>query len=158
VSFLINVPNSKRCAVRKVVLYLSVALIIFILASQGTMVSKKVATNNYQEECLSEGCSNEEVRELWVSYKEECLHEGCSREEVIELGGTPQGALAMRDHFRKLGFEVRDSDFANLACTPIGTQTKCIALVLICKDSYQCQNGVHESSWYACGACFGGSC
>ena len=141
---------------RKLVLYISVALIIFTLASQGTMVAKKVTMDDYQEECLSEGCSNEEVRELWVSYKEECLNEGCSREEVIELGGTPQGALAMLNHFRKLGFEVRERDFLNLTCTAIGTETKCAAVLLLCKDFWQCPDKVHESSWYVCGGCLGG--
>lgn len=143
---------------RKVVLYASVALIIFFLASQGTMVSKKVATNDYQEECLSEGCSDEEVRELWVSYKEECINEGCSKEEIIELGGTPQGALAMLRHFKRLGFEVRDKDFLDLDCTGIKTDTKCIGVLMFCKDFWQCPSGVHESSWYVCGGCLGASC
>ncbi|MCA1578139.1 MAG: hypothetical protein LC794_12350 [Acidobacteria bacterium] len=143
---------------RKVILYISVALIIFTLASQGTMITKKVTTDDYQEECLSEGCSDEEVRELWVSYKEECINEGCSREEVIELGGTPQGALAMLNHFRRLGFEVRDRDFLNLQCTAIGSQTKCAAVLMLCKDLWQCPDKVHESSWYVCGGCLGGSC
>lgn len=143
---------------RKVILYMSVALIIFTLASQGTMVSKRVAASNYQEECLHEGCSDEEVKELWRSYNEECLNEGCSREEVIELGGTPSGAQQMKNHFIRLGLKVRESDFQFLDCSPIGTETKCIAVVLICKDSWQCPNGLHQSSWYACGACFGGSC
>jgi hypothetical protein len=144
--------------VRKSVLYMCLAIFVFLLASQAAMVAEKVGTDDYQEECLNEGCSTEEVRELYVSYKEECINEGCSKEEVIELGGTPSGALAMLAHFRKLGYEVREKDFLNLQCSPIGTETKCIALVFICKDAWQCPDGVHKSSWYACGACFFGSC
>lgn len=143
---------------RKTILYMSVALIIFTLASQGTIVSKRVTASNYQEECLSEGCSTEEVKELWRSYNEECLHEGCSREEVIELGGSPSGALAMKDHFLRLGLKINEKDFQFLNCSPIGTETACWAVVLMCKDSWQCPNGVHQSSWYACGGCFFGSC
>lgn len=143
---------------RKPVLYASVALTIFILASQGTMVTKKITTDDYQEECLSEGCSDEEVKELWRSYREECINEGCSKEEVIELGGTPSGALEMLRHFRRLKLEVRDRDFLNLTCTPIGTQTKCVAVLFFCKDSWSCPDGIHTSSWYVCGGCLFGSC
>jgi hypothetical protein len=152
------IDTQRRCVVRKAVIYLSIALVIFALSSQATMVVERVGADDYQEECLREGCSTEEVRELYASYKEECISEGCSKEEVIELGGTPSGALAMLDHFRRLGYEVRERDFLNLQCSPIGTETKCAALVLICKDSWQCADGVHQSSWYACGACFLGSC
>lgn len=143
---------------RKVVLYICVALIIFTLASQGTMVTKKVTASDYQEECLSEGCSDEEVKELWRSYKEECINEGCSKEEVIELGGTPSGALQMLQHFRRLGLQVRERDFLNLQCTPIGSETKCAAILLLCKDIWQCPDGIHQSSWYVCGGCIFGSC
>jgi hypothetical protein len=44
---------------------------------------------HYQEECLAEGCSNEEINELWVSFQEECFGEGCWTEEVFELSGGP---------------------------------------------------------------------
>jgi hypothetical protein len=132
--------------VRRVVLYASVTGIIFILASQGTMISKKVTMRDYQEECLSEGCSTEEVRELYASYREECINEGCSKEEVIELGGTPSGALAMLAHFRKLGYEVREKDFMNLQCTPIGSETQCAALVFLCKDIWQCPDGITRAA------------
>ena len=42
---------------------------------------------DYREECQSEGCAREEVKELWNSFKEECIGEGCWMEEVAELGG-----------------------------------------------------------------------
>src|SRR5215207_199328 len=132
------------------------AMFVFLLASQSAMVAEKVGTDNYQEECLHEGCSTEEVRELYVSYKEECIHEGCSKEEVIELGGTPSGALAMLRHFRKLGYTVRDQDFMNLQCSAIGSETQCAVFFLLCKDVWQCPDGIHKSSWYVCGGCFFG--
>jgi len=144
--------------VRKTVIYVCIALVIFALSSQATLVAEKIRADNYQEECLSEGCSTEEVRELYAWYREECISEGCSKEEVIELGGTPSGALAMLQHFRRLGYEVREKDFLNLQCSPIGTETTCAALVFLCKDSWQCPDGIHKSSWYACGVCFFGSC
>lgn len=139
---------------RKVILYITVALIIFTLASQGTLVTKKVATNNYHEECLHEGCSFEEVRELYDSYREECINEGCSREEVIELGGNPSGALAMAQHFRQLGFEVREQDFRNLDCTFLERKESCGVIVMMCQDRWKCPDREHYSSWYVCGPCF----
>jgi hypothetical protein len=48
---------------------------------------------DYKEECLSEGCDNEEIRELWDSYQSECGDEDCWVEEVFELSGGPRYVL-----------------------------------------------------------------
>ena len=141
---------------RKTLLYMCLAMFIFLLSSQSAMVVDKVGTNNYQEECLNEGCNNEEVRELHVMYKEECIKEGCNKEELIELGGTPSGALSMLQHFRNLGFTVRDKDFMNLQCSAVGSETKCMVFFLMCKDIWQGPDGIHKSTWYVCGGCFFG--
>ncbi len=60
----------------------------------------------YQEECQSEGCEGEEVRELHESYREECLDEGCDIEEVAELAGGLGSVNAMMDDFSARGWEV----------------------------------------------------
>jgi len=44
---------------------------------------------DYYEECNKEGCSNEEIKELWSSYQSECFSEYCWTEEVFELSGGP---------------------------------------------------------------------
>jgi hypothetical protein len=125
---------------------------------------------DYAEECAHEGCSDEEVRELYDSYKEECINEGCSKEEIIELAGRPEQVNAMLAHFRKLGLKVREEDLPAGDCAATGTVTKCAAVLLMCKDYYQCPTGKPDlcregdffcpggnetSSWYVCGACLG---
>lgn len=42
---------------------------------------------HYLEECEGEGCSNEEINELWNSFQSECFQEQCWTEEVFELSG-----------------------------------------------------------------------
>jgi hypothetical protein len=42
---------------------------------------------DYREECLKEGCSREEIQELWDSFHNECMNETCWAEEVFELAG-----------------------------------------------------------------------
>lgn len=42
---------------------------------------------DFAEECDSEGCSREEVRELWATFSHECFTEGCWMEEVAENAG-----------------------------------------------------------------------
>jgi hypothetical protein len=68
---------------------------------------------DYHEECDQEGCSREEVKELWSSFQSECIDEECWMEEVAELAGgavsqdssgnwvyTRSGAVAeMMDYF-----------------------------------------------------------
>lgn len=56
---------------------------------QGSAQLDSAQPIHYQEECLSEGCSNEEIRELWASFSHECFVEGCWTEEVFELSGGP---------------------------------------------------------------------
>lgn len=125
---------------------------------------------DYAEECLSEGCSDHEVEELYESYDEECLNEGCSREEVIELAGGPQFVNQMLQDFRDRGFEVAEEDSGASQCRGTGTMTQCAVILLLCQDWYfcpdagpdQCQpddlfcpGGNTQSSWYVCGGCFG---
>lgn len=130
------------------------------------LVIPNVCFANFREECLSEGCSNEEVRELYSSYAEECLNEGCSREELIELAGGPQFVTQMLEKFRSLGFRVAGSDASQ--CRATGTIAKCRVFLLTCQDWYQCPTGTDNcegefacpggnvsSAWYVCGGCFG---
>ena len=132
------------------------------------LVISPFALADYDEECISEGCSGEEVRELYSSYKEECINEGCSHEEVIELAGNSSQVNAMLDEFRRRGFEVLDNS-PGPSCRPTGTTTKCAAVFFLCQDWYFCPGGTDvcppddpfcpggntSSSWYVCGACFG---
>jgi len=93
---------------------LSIMLIVFYL---GVFCPNAVEASNlydYDEECLHEGCNNEEVSELYSSYNEECLHEGCSKEEVVELGGSPSGAAALLTAFQNHGWAVNINDFQYL--------------------------------------------
>jgi hypothetical protein len=114
----------------------------------------KTQVDNYQEECLGEGCSAEEVSELYASYQEECLGEGCNPEEVVELAGSPGAVNAMLEDFKRRGFKVRDSDFQNAHPFCAGTTTSCYFVFLVCDDHCTFPNGTH-SSRYVCGACFG---
>jgi hypothetical protein len=120
---------------------------------------------DYQEECLSEGCNNEEVDELYDSYQEECLNEGCSNEEKIELAGGPQFVNQMLSEFRRRGFKVAEE---GNNCVATGTIAKCRLFLLTCQDWYQCPTGSDScegefacpggntsSSWYVCGGCIG---
>ena len=123
---------------------------------------------DYGEECLSEGCSDEEVSELYASYAEECLNESCSPEEVIELAGGAGNVNAMLDEFRRRGFKVLENS-PGIGCTATGTKTKCVAFLFLCQDWYFCPGGKDacppddqfcpggntKSSWYVCGGCIG---
>jgi hypothetical protein len=123
---------------------------------------------DYGEECLSEGCSGEEVRELYSSYAEECINEGCSHEEVIELAGGAGNVNAMLDEFRRRGYKVLDN-LPGPGCTPTGSTAKCAGFLQICQDWYFCPGGKDacppndqfcpggntKSSPYVCGGCFG---
>jgi hypothetical protein len=113
-----------------------------------------VALADYQEECLNEGCSGEEVRELYSSYQEECLNEGCSLEEVFELGGTDTGVRQMLADFERRGFRVdpRSAEAARRGC--LGTTTHCYGFVYTCNDHCIYPDG-STSSEYVCGGCIG---
>lgn len=126
------------------------------------------ASGDYAEECLSEGCSDHEVKELYDSYKEECLNEGCSKEEIIELAGGPQYVNQMLQAFRDRGWRVAESDGGASLCRGIGSMTRCLGFLMFCQDWYQCPTGTDScegsadcpggnssSAWYVCGGCFG---
>jgi len=68
-------------------------------------------SEDYKEECQSEGCSGEEVSELYSSYQEECIGEGCSYEEVIELAGGSGSVNAMLNDFQSRGWQVQPCTF-----------------------------------------------
>lgn len=133
--------------------YFIVSLLIFSYAFVFRMDNPSANLFSYYEECTHEGCSSEEVEELYDSYAEECLHEGCNKEEVIELGGTTDGALEMLREFRDRGYRVDQKDFDNLACEYLGREEKRYGL-FFCRDSWQCPDGIHQSSWFVCGFFF----
>ncbi|WAS90636.1 hypothetical protein [Nannocystis punicea] len=135
--------------------YVGALFLVALSIGRGGSAEDEVAADNYNEECLHEGCDTEEVRELYSSYEEECIGEGCSKEEIVELGGTPPAALTMLRHFQDLGWTVREHDLQGLDCSFSHTETKCTAFVLWCKEFWLCPEGVHERSWSACGGCLG---
>lgn len=61
--------------------------IVTLIGFAALATSARTAYANYNEECLNEGCDNEEVFELYNSYTTECLQERCYYEEVHELAG-----------------------------------------------------------------------
>jgi hypothetical protein len=139
----------------------AITLLVLVLSPYG-------AAADYGEECLSEGCSDHEVRELYDSYREECINEGCSNEELIELAGGPQHVNAMLQAFRDRGYEVAGSDGGASQCRATGTIAKCRVFLLTCQDWYQCPTGSDDckgefacpggntsSAWYVCGGCLG---
>jgi hypothetical protein len=144
----------------------TVFLLVLSFFSLFLLSSSVFAT--YGEECLSEGCNDEEVRELYASYQEECINEGCSHEEVIELAGGAQFVDAMLSEFNRRGWKTLPGSPGS-GCTATGTKTKCAALVFLCQDWYFCPGGTDacspddifcpggntSSSWYACGVCLG---
>lgn len=124
---------------------------------------------DYAEECLSEGCNTEEVKELYRSYKEECINEGCSHEEVIELAGNAGSVNAMLNNFRNRGWRVLDANSPGSGCSATGSTTGCAGIFLMCQDWYFCPGGTDScvgehfacpggntsSAPYVCGVCFG---
>jgi hypothetical protein len=91
---------------------LAIAFIVMPTSSErGVLDRLATVTDDYLEECVNEGCSGEEVRELYSSYAEECLHEGCSFEEVRELAGSADRVDDLLAEFRKHGWTVDSSDF-----------------------------------------------
>jgi hypothetical protein len=70
---------------------LALGLLVFTTASR-QLVSSKSSTmpqlpDNYYEECIHEGCSQEEKNELFEDYREECLAESCSTSELSDIAG-----------------------------------------------------------------------
>jgi hypothetical protein len=138
--------------------------VVFVLIS---FVSFSDALADFAEECLSEGCNDEEVNELYSSYRSECIDEGCSHEEVIELAGGPQHVDAMLQEFRRRGFEVLDNS-PGPNCQATGSRTSCVFVANWCQDWYFCPGGTDScaddpfcpggntsNAYYLCGACFG---
>jgi hypothetical protein len=62
--------------------------LVTVAAGTGTHDLGAAQPIQYHEECWGEGCSSEEVHELWWTLREECLGEGCWMEEVGENAGT----------------------------------------------------------------------
>jgi hypothetical protein len=90
--------------------FLAVALVlpgIYFLSLVPT-----AAEANYLEECLIEGCSFEEIRELHRSYFEECCGEGCNNEEVRELAGGQAYIPQLIQAFRSRGLPICRIGFA----------------------------------------------
>lgn len=71
-------------------LVLTGALFGLIYASAGTDTANidDAQPIDYYEECDREGCSSEEVKELWSTFHHECFVEGCWMEEVAENAGS----------------------------------------------------------------------
>jgi hypothetical protein len=139
----------------------SLSLLLYLVTVSHT-AGQPIDPNNpdrtifsYQEECNNEGCSNEEVRELYSSYAEECLNEGCSKEEVFELGGLGTGVSDMQQAFVARGFRINPADFngANPFCA--GTTTTCYGFLLVCDDHCTYPDGSTSGS-YVCGGCIFG--
>ncbi|AGC48971.1 hypothetical protein MYSTI_07699 [Myxococcus stipitatus DSM 14675] len=145
---------------RKLLAYAGTALVIAAVLSwpmADPSPEGERRQGDYHEECQSEGCDTEELRELHASYASECLDEGCSPEEVIELAGHPDAVDAMRAAFQQHGWRIDPKHFP--ACRLELTETSCALLALLCKDHYLCLDGAQESAWYGCGFCVGiGSC
>lgn len=70
-----------------------------------------VSLSNWHEECQVEGCSTEELTELYGSYSSECLDEGCSTEELNEDAGGQQYIDGMLQAFLQAGWVVSSGDF-----------------------------------------------
>ncbi|HEX2687315.1 MAG TPA: hypothetical protein VHN14_11895 [Kofleriaceae bacterium] len=68
---------------------------------------------DYHEECVVEGCSTEELAELYSSYAEECINEGCSAEEINELSGDPTETNSMLSQFLKNQWIIRSQDISS---------------------------------------------
>jgi hypothetical protein len=71
-----------------------------------SLVPRTTEADTYYEECVSEVCTREEVREMWIIYSEECCGgEGpCSYEEIRELAGGQPWVPQMLQTFLRRGF------------------------------------------------------
>jgi hypothetical protein len=145
---------------RKLIFYLITPLLVVFLFVTVSKPPKSQAgkssgrqVDNYLEECLSEGCSAEEVNELYASYQEECLNEGCSPEEVSELAGGPGAVNSMLFEFRRRGFNVRDRDFIAGGGICTGTTSTSYGPFIVCDDHCTFSDG-STSAPYVCGFFF----
>lgn len=124
------------------------ALVLFV--ARGAEGPPDHNTDDYQEECLSEGCDTEEKDELYESYKEECLNEGCSDEETTELAGNPGAVNEMLGEFQRLGWKVDPKHLCDFECQQTLTceLTSCKVFVQTC-----CNNGNTRGwcfGWWGC--------
>lgn len=96
-------------------LYLGLALGVFGLvrwmSHDRHALNRQGTHEDYHEECQSEGCSGEEVSELFESYQEECNGEVCDTEEVKEIAGGAGSVNAMLNDFQSRGFPVKPCSF-----------------------------------------------
>src|SRR5687768_11530530 len=100
----------------RVEILLGIAAVSLVLALARPGVAVTSSYGNYGEECEHEGCSQEEVRELYASYKEECIGESsCSQEEINELSGGPGYQNAMMNAFLKYQWYIRAQDISTSA-------------------------------------------
>jgi hypothetical protein len=122
----------KRLAIFPVTALAIVALMV--LAGRLPADRRPSYVDDYNEECLHEGCSGEEVEELHESYDEECFGEGCSQEEVVELAGTPEVVNAMLDDFAARGLKVSPEHRCDAKCIDEHrcTFTSCKGFVQTC--------------------------
>lgn len=87
----------------------------------GALVRLNDEYGAYKEECMQEGCSGEEVEEMYWGrgggYDEECIGEGCSGEEKAEYGADQdehysddedqeEGWEGFKDHVRAYGWKI----------------------------------------------------
>ncbi len=77
-------PDKARVLKRLVGLVALTAMFasVFLAATTGPSAA------DWREECVGEGCSGEEKKELYRSFRNECVYEKCWAEEVGELAGT----------------------------------------------------------------------
>lgn len=66
---------------------LSTFTMLVVASGSASGTPSQTTGETYTEECLVEGCIEEEVDESYDLYNEECLQEWCVGEEVRELGG-----------------------------------------------------------------------
>lgn len=91
----------------KLVINILLAMVFFAAVSIGAQAAPIESDSDtgpvqfdYREECLSEGCDNEELKELYNSMMHECNSETCWHEEVTELSGGSRYDSAMFEAFR----------------------------------------------------------
>jgi len=88
------------------------AAIVLVLLISRASVSTQDQADTYAEECVHEGCSTGELRELYDSYWEECIHEGCSAGEIEEISGDPTETQSMLSAFLQNQWYIRSQDIS----------------------------------------------
>ena len=88
--------------------------LVFLMISFFAITPASFAS--YKSECLQEGCSRQEVYELYNSYANECLSEGCSNEEMYETAGHQNDVCTMFLRFRREGYTVSGNSLRQFGC------------------------------------------